>query len=106
MPELPEVETVKIGLRHLLADKVISEVSFDWPKSFPNDKFSTDNFLISAKVLTIERRGKALIINLDSGYSLVVHLKMTGQLVYKDDHERFGGKHSAVVFESVGQDCD
>lgn len=93
MPELPEVETVKNGLQRFLINKTISKVTYDWPKSFPNDKFTTDRFLISAKILSINRRGKAIIINLNSDYSLVIHLKMTGQLVYKDDKERFGAGH-------------
>jgi formamidopyrimidine-DNA glycosylase len=93
MPELPEVETVKNGLRRYLISKVVSDVSYDWPKSFPNDKASTNKFLISSKILAIDRRGKVLIINLDSGYSLVIHLKMTGQLVYKNGKDKFGAGH-------------
>ena len=36
MPELPEVETVKLGLARLLPGRVVAGVDFDWPKSFPN----------------------------------------------------------------------
>ena len=93
MPELPEVETVKNGLKRLLIDKQINSVEFDWLKSFPNEQNLVDKFLVSARVKSVERRAKVIIINLDSGYSLVIHLKMTGQLVYKDDHERFGAGH-------------
>jgi formamidopyrimidine-DNA glycosylase len=93
MPELPEVETVKNGLKRLLIGKTISAVTFDWPKSFPNDQSIVNNFLISSKIKSINRRGKVLIINLSTRYSLVVHLKMTGQLVYKDQLERFGAGH-------------
>lgn len=93
MPELPEVETVKNGLRRFILGKTIKSVSYDWPKSFPNDKSSTDNFLVSSKIISIDRRGKVIIMNLDSDYSLVIHLKMTGQLVYKDGKQRFGAGH-------------
>lgn len=93
MPELPEVETVKNGLRRYLINKVIISVSFDWAKSFPNDQNSTDNFLIGSKIKSIDRRGKVIIINLSSDYSLVIHLKMTGQLVYKESDFRFGAGH-------------
>ncbi len=93
MPELPEVETVKNGLIRYLINKVVISVSFDWPKGFPNDQASIDSFLINSKILSIRRRGKVIIINLDSDYSLVIHLKMTGQLVYKDGEKRFGAGH-------------
>lgn len=101
MPELPEVETVKRGLEELIIGKKVSDVVFDWPKSFPNAKADTDQFLLEAEVIDIERRGKALIINLDSKYSLVVHLKMTGQLVYRAEGVAFGAGHpsSSLVGE-------
>jgi formamidopyrimidine-DNA glycosylase len=76
-----------------LINKVIKGVVYDWPKSFPNDKSLSDNFLVSAKILAINRRGKVIIIDLDSDYSLIIHLKMTGQLVYKNGQDRFGAGH-------------
>src|SRR5579864_4341180 len=93
MPELPEVETVRIGLNTFLPDKIITNVDFDWPKSFPNVKADVRQFLIGAKVTEIRRRAKVLIIELSSKYSLVIHLKMTGQLVFQNGHERFGAGH-------------
>ncbi|HEX5394785.1 MAG TPA: bifunctional DNA-formamidopyrimidine glycosylase/DNA-(apurinic or apyrimidinic site) lyase [Candidatus Saccharimonadales bacterium] len=83
MPELPEVETVRIGLAKLLPGLVIKDVWHDWPKSFPNAPADAARFLVGAGVERIKRRAKVLIIELSSGYSLVIHLKMTGQLVYK-----------------------
>ena len=82
MPELPEVETVKIGLNNLIVGKKVYGVSHDWPKSFPNDKHSVDAFLVGAHITKVRRRAKVLIIDLSSKYSLVIHLKMTGQLVF------------------------
>ncbi|MCA9344291.1 bifunctional DNA-formamidopyrimidine glycosylase/DNA-(apurinic or apyrimidinic site) lyase [Candidatus Saccharibacteria bacterium] len=93
MPELPEVETVKNGLTKYLSNKTILAVDYDWDKSFPNSKGYVDNYLIEAKILKLRRRGKALIIDLDSGYSLLIHLKMTGQLVYKGKDQKFGAGH-------------
>lgn len=92
MPELPEVETVKRGLNKLLIGHKILGVSFDWPKSFPNPENEVKNFLIGAKITDVRRRAKVLIIDLDSQYSLVVHLKMTGQLVFRGQ-EDFGAGH-------------
>ncbi len=95
MPELPEVETIRIGLSKLLPGKTVKAVDFDWQKSFPNAKHDVENFLIGSKITDVKRRAKVLIIDLDSGYSLIIHLKMTGQLVFRsnDDKERFGAGH-------------
>lgn len=93
MPELPEVETVRTGLARLLPNKQIKSITFDWPKSFPNDQNLVDVFLVGAAVSAVKRRAKVLIIELTSGYSLVIHLKMTGQLVYKSQTTRFGAGH-------------
>ena len=82
MPELPEVETVKRGLAEFLPGKVVKSVDYNWPKSFPNAAEDVDKFLIGAKILAVKRRAKVLLIELDSKYSLVIHLKMTGQLVF------------------------
>ncbi len=82
MPELPEVETVRIGLSALLPKRQIKHVTSDWPKSFPNAKADVDRFLTGAMVTAVRRRAKVLIIDLDTNYSLVIHLKMTGQLVF------------------------
>ena len=93
MPELPEVETVRIGLARLLPGLEIANVDFDWPKGFPNAEADVAQFVIGAKVVAVERRAKVLLIELSSNYSLVIHLKMTGQLVFRGAHERFGAGH-------------
>ena len=82
MPELPEVETVRIGLSAFLPGRAFAKVEHNWPKSFPNAQTDVQKFLIGAKAVTVERRAKVLLIELDSKYSLVIHLKMTGQLVF------------------------
>lgn len=87
MPELPEVETVRIGLARLIIGKVVSGVSFDWPKGFPNAQSDIDAFLIGSTISDIRRRAKVLLIELSSGYTLVTHLKMTGQLVFVGDEQ-------------------
>ena len=92
MPELPEVETVKRGLERLVIGKKIIAVSHDWPKSFPNDQQMVDQFMIGATITGLRRRGKAMMLDLSTNYSLVVHLKMTGQMVYVGS-ERFGAGH-------------
>jgi formamidopyrimidine-DNA glycosylase len=92
MPELPEVETVRVGLTRLIVGKKIAGVWHDWPKSFPNAPEDVEQFLTGASVLEVKRRAKVLLIELDSKYSLVIHLKMTGQMVFVGA-ERFGAGH-------------
>ncbi len=93
MPELPEVETIRRGLSSFVIGKVITSIDYNWPKSFPNRKDQVDKFLIGSKIAAVKRRAKVLIINLSSGYSLLIHLKMTGQLVYRSDGFNFGAGH-------------
>lgn len=93
MPELPEVETIKIGLQGLLPGKEITKVSYDHAKSFPNSWEDVQRYMVGATVANISRRGKTLSIELDSGYTLLIHLKMTGQLVFRSNHSSFGAGH-------------
>lgn len=84
MPELPEVETVRRGLADLLPGRRVMQAAvLDSPKSFPNDPGQVERFLYGASVTAVRRRAKVLLIELDSGYTLLTHLKMTGQLVFR-----------------------
>lgn len=92
MPELPEVETVRRGLHELIIGKRIISENHDTEKGFPNTSGDVSGFLIEATITDVRRRAKVLMIDLSTGYSLVIHLKMTGQLVYVGD-TRFGAGH-------------
>ena len=92
MPELPEVETVRIGLQRLLPGRTVSAVVFDWPKGFPNSDEDVRQFLVGAQVVDVSRRAKVLLVELSTKYTLVIHLKMTGQLVFRGE-EHFGAGH-------------
>ncbi len=92
MPELPEVETVRCGLAELLPGRVVARAMvFDSPKSFPNAPSDVEQFLYGAHVTAVRRRAKVLMIDLDTRYSLVVHLKMTGQLIFRGAQSFAGG---------------
>src|SRR3982751_3604081 len=93
MPELPEVETVRIGLKKLVIGKTIAGVEFDWPKSFPNAAADVKEFLVGSTITNVERRAKVLLVELSSKYSLIIHLKMTGELVYRGKGIDFGAGH-------------
>lgn len=93
MPELPEVETVRRGLFERIVSKVIASESHDTEKGFPNAEGDVAAFLIGAEVTDVRRRAKVLIIELSTQYALVIHLKMTGQLVFVSPGDRFGAGH-------------
>lgn len=103
MPELPEVETVRRGLAELIVGRTIAgATTHESPKSFPNNPADVRQFLIGARVTAVRRRAKVLLIELSSDYTLVTHLKMTGQLVFIKDMSssqlansslRFGAGH-------------
>ncbi|MBU0934880.1 MAG: bifunctional DNA-formamidopyrimidine glycosylase/DNA-(apurinic or apyrimidinic site) lyase [Spirochaetes bacterium] len=91
MPELPEVETVRRGLQELLVGRRISSIDCNWSKSFAA---AGNQSLIGAAFREIRRRGKLLMLELDNEHTLLIHLKMTGQLVFVADNGlRFGAGH-------------
>jgi len=95
MPELPEVETIKRDLEKIILGKKISEVFIHNPKVLRG--ISSNEFkkgLVGATFKNILRRAKVLILELSNGKSLVIHLKMTGQLVYPG-----GDKNARVSFK-------
>lgn len=83
MPELPEVETIKRELEKSLKNKVISGVEIRFAKTVvPTSPANFRKIVIGKKILTLERRAKMLIIHLDKNINLIIHLKMTGQLIF------------------------
>ena len=93
MPELPEVETVRRGLHELIIGRMVKKVVYDTPKSFPNAPADVDRFLIGSTITDVRRRAKVLMIDLSTNYTLVIHLKMTGQLVFRASDVAFGAGH-------------
>lgn len=94
MPELPEVETIRMGLDQSLPTQIIAGVSVLWPKSFSANTEHIKRYVVGQKISALERRAKVLIIKLNNEYALMVHLKMTGQLVLVPvSGDRFAGGH-------------
>lgn len=81
MPELPEVETIRTQLADKLIGRKIVGVEVKLAKIFEGDKRK----IIGQKIKDVRRRAKIIVIELENGFNLVVHLKMTGQLVYGTD---------------------
>lgn len=83
MPELPEVETLRRGLERHLVGRTLGETRVFVPKMLKGTLSDPDVFtqsLRNTRIESVTRRGKHLIITLDSGYYLLFHLNMRGQL--------------------------
>ena len=79
MPELPEVETVRRGLEPRLVGHTLERVEIlDGRLTGPDDPIAMGFELDGERVVSAGRRGKYLLIGLESGRTLVVHLRMTG----------------------------
>ena len=83
MPELPEVETIKQELDQLIVNKKIKSVEINLAKQVKCSRARFLKLVPGAKVKEVRRRAKVLIVSLNNGYFLVFHLKMTGQLIYR-----------------------
>ena len=83
MPELPEVETIKLQLERKIKGKKIKKVEVKLAKMVRGVSVAEFKKVVQGvKISNIRRRAKLLIINLATGWSLVIHLKITGQLIF------------------------
>lgn len=108
MPELPEVESIKLQLNKLIVGHKVENIKINYSKTLQEkDKEN----IIGAKIKGVRRFGKALVIDLSNKYSLVVHVKMTGQFIYQGPNLKkkptytkkvvggVPGKHTHVIFK-------
>lgn len=94
MPELPEVETIRVGLQQHIIGLRLSDIEVLHLKSFQSSAELADSHAIGATITGLERKGKVLIMHLSTSYSLLFHLKMTGQMVLvQADGQRYAGGH-------------
>ncbi len=109
MPELPEVQTVVSELNRKLKNKTIRSVVVNVPKMISIGPATVSNkrqvasdkvrifkrLLLNQKILSVKRRAKLLIFDLQGPWSMLVHLKMTGQFIFEDQKQRAktGGKY-------------
>ena len=91
MPELPEIETIRLGLQRKIIGLKIKDIEILSPKSFIGDS----NLLRGKKILKVWRRAKLLGIDLNENLTLLFHLKMTGQVIF-DGGKRFVGGHPTL----------
>ena len=84
MPELPEVETIRRDLSKLIVGKKILGLKTNTPKQVQPSLAVVKKAVVGAKIKDIKRRAKLLLIYLDNGKVLVVHLKLTGRLLVRE----------------------
>jgi formamidopyrimidine-DNA glycosylase len=96
MPELPEVETIRQDLRKHLVGKKIKNIKILLPRIIKSDLENFSSTLLCSKIREIDRIGKLIIVALDSHPEsfLLIHLKMTGQLIYCSKAISLAGGHS------------
>ncbi|MCL4374653.1 bifunctional DNA-formamidopyrimidine glycosylase/DNA-(apurinic or apyrimidinic site) lyase [Patescibacteria group bacterium] len=109
MPELPEVETIRLNLEKNLPGRIISRIRVLAKKQLTGRL----DHALGQNIVAVERQGKYLAIRLGNGYYLNVHLKMTGQFLFaknprqtKFPHripfvhgQRMPGKTTRVIIE-------
>lgn len=112
MPELPEVENLRLGLLRTIRGQVVKSVTVRKPKLVSGrGNFRTTSIsksrrfsrgLAGERIADIERRAKNLVFRFGSGKALLVHLKMTGQFVYREKGKNMvDGGHPIELSESV-----
>ena len=93
MPELPEVETIRKDLEKKILGKKIVKIEVREKKMIKNSPKLFLKSLKNESFTKIDRIGKLLILTLKSKKFLLIHLKMTGQLVYKKGNKLVAGGH-------------
>lgn len=108
MPELPEVEIIKRGLEKCVVGFLVGDVEIRLAKMLEGDVKN----VVGARIVGVRRFGKGLVVDFDNTYSLAIHLKMTGQLVYAEgaaglnfmnSSRYYKSKHTHVVFKLKGK---
>lgn len=108
MPELPEVQTIVSDLQILTGDQFTGFWSA-WPKAIKDEDGKSltvacfSHAITDKKILSIERIGKNILINISNGYSLLIHLRMTGRLLTSpfssvEDNQKKYTKHAHHIF--------
>lgn len=93
MPELPEVQTTVNGINETLTGAVIVDVCHNWERMFRDNSYIKVRKVVrSATIQNASRRGKHILIHLNNGHTIIVHMKMTGHLMvgkYKKTRAEF-----------------
>lgn len=97
MPELPEVETMKLQLGKFLTNHKIVSVDVNNRRTFQGD----ERKILDTRILGTRRFGKVSVIDLENGYSILTHVKLTGQFIYRGPNLENPEKVSSKVTGGV-----
>lgn len=98
MPELPEVETIRRTLAAHVLGKTIKTIEILWPGALTGWQGREFLDIVPGQTITdVGRRGKYLLIQLNQGWTLIAHMRMTGRLLYYSGSGAVE-KHTHVVF--------
>lgn len=103
MPELPEVETVRRTLEPRITGKTIDSFRLHWHRTLEHP--SLDDFrdaVIGQPVSSVSRRAKLIVVHLQSGGAITIHLRMTGELLYRDDSTDLDPARDAYLRAVIG----
>lgn len=104
MPELPEVETIVRGLRAPLIGRTVTGFWTDWPGQIVTPEPDALRMRIQDGTFqAVRRRGKYLLFDLDLGETLIIHLKMSGQLSVRPASEP-ADRYVHTIFPLAGGD--
>lgn len=98
MPELPEVETIRMQLEKAVVGKTVADIVSRHPKTVSGDTDAVKG----KKITGVSRYGKMLTLDLERKLHIGIHLKMSGQLIYSPLYSRSGnpempGRHTRAV---------
>lgn len=107
MPELPEVETVAHDLRGQITGREFREAHLLWARTLAAPEESLlEERLAGRRVVDVGRRGKYILVHLNDGQTLIVHLRMTGRLaVVPGDSPLLEDKHLRAWFSLADGDA-
>jgi formamidopyrimidine-DNA glycosylase len=98
MPELPEVETIRLALEPHVVGRRLERVEINDPRLVrPFEPTAVAAELTGERVAALERRGKYLIVRFESGRALLIHLRMTGSLRHVGPGSRANDPHRRAV---------
>ena len=98
MPELPEVETVRRRLEPHLTGRRFERVDITDPRlTRPHDPAEVAAELQGERVTSVDRRGKYLVFRFESGRVLLIHLRMTGNVLYAGEGTNGDETHRRAV---------
>ena len=98
MPELPEVESVVRDIRPFVCGKKICDVEIFLPRLVKTDVDAFCISLVGQSIKSVERRGKYILISLGNKKLLVIHLRMTGALIYLEKGSQKSEPYTRIKF--------